>query len=124
MIKQISNLSDTVIVQLSDVMSMLNGHFVRIHCVSNDNAVVVEDYVRFEARCILQVLEDLIHLIRLVVGHFVMEVMRAMKEQVVNEARDEKYVHVGRDAVSLLMLREEEKNALFLILASPKRNQS
>ncbi len=42
-----------------------------------------------------------------------------------NEARDEKYVHVGRDALSLLMLREEEKNAHFLILATPKRkNQS
>ncbi len=68
MIKQAFDLSDTVIVQLGDVVSVMHGPLV-IHCASNNNAIAVENDVVFEARCILQVLQDSVHLIDLIIGH-------------------------------------------------------
>ena len=68
MIKQGFDLSDTVIVQLGDVVGVMHGSLV-IHRASNYNAIAVENDVVFEARCILQVLQDSVHLIDLIIGH-------------------------------------------------------
>ena len=67
-VKQAFDLSDAVIVQLGDVMSVMHGPLV-IHRASNHNAIAVENDVVFEARCVLQVLEDSVNLIDLIVGH-------------------------------------------------------
>ena len=67
-IKQGFDLSDTVIVQLGDVVGVMHGSLV-IHRASNYNAIAVENDVVFEARCILQVLQDSVHLIDLIIGH-------------------------------------------------------
>ena len=68
MVKQAFDLSDAVIVQLGDVMSVMHGPLV-IHRASNHNAIAVENDVVFEARCILQVLQDGVHLVDLIIGH-------------------------------------------------------
>ena len=68
MIIQAFDLSDAVIVQLGDVVGVMHGPLV-IHCASNHNAIAVENDVVFEARCILQVLQDSVHLIDLIIGH-------------------------------------------------------
>ena len=67
-VKQAFDLSDTVIVQLGDVMSVMHGSLV-VHRASNDNAIAVENDVVFKTRCILQVLQDSVHLVDLIVGH-------------------------------------------------------
>ena len=85
MIKQAFNLSDTVIVQLGDVVGVLDSTRVRVHRVANDNSSTIENYVGFKARCVLQILEDGIDLIGLIVGH--LEAMKMNATCVSEEAK-------------------------------------